>query len=398
MLGADEFQLVRGWPADGPSLHVGGGSHVDRAVATNNLAEASCSVVDLSALAELAQLNQLGVLAALPNPMVTSATRDFIEQELSQLDNSLRGGRMFLHEGKLGFMEFDDESRAQERRFLESIRNAIKEHTTVIPAYGPADVNEVLEKLDDIVSGPEYSSLLAALEHGALLVSLDARMLIFAVSLGLRGVWLQAMLMSMRNAGHITPLAYAQATISSLLRRRSFVSIDEFDLEVALYQGQGPMSVFLNRLREYLADAGTEFASAWNVVEAFLVRLNMHGTTQFGAFLELFGYLFEAMLHHKDCLEDFDKQAVERIETRLEGAATPKRKAALVHFAARAMARRKHAMLPVELKARVLYCTEPPYVRNGLTDSDLRAMNQEQARMAANVGGSRASSTGTARK
>jgi hypothetical protein len=55
-------------------------------------------------------------------------------------------------------------------------------------------------------------------------------------------------------------------------------------------------------------------------------------------------------------------------------------------------------MLPVELKARVLYCTEPPYVRNGLTDADLRAMNQEQARMAANVGGSRPSSTGTARK
>jgi tetratricopeptide (TPR) repeat protein len=290
MLGADEFQLVRGWPADGPFLHVGGGSHVDRAVATNNLAEASCSVVDLSALVELAQLNQLGVLAALPNPMVTSATRDFIEQELSQLDSSLRGGRMFLHEGKLGFMEFDGESRAQERRFLESIRNAVKEHTTVIPACGPADVNDVLEKVDDIVSGPEYSSLLAALEHRALLVSLDARMLIFAVSLGLRGVWLQAMLMSMRNAGHITRLAYAQATISSLLRRRSFVSIDEFDLEVALYQGQEPMSVFLNRLREYLADAGTEFASAWNVVEAFLVRLNMHGTTQFGAFLELFGY------------------------------------------------------------------------------------------------------------
>jgi hypothetical protein len=62
------------------------------------------------------------------------------------------------------------------------------------------------------------------------------------------------------------------------------------------------------------------------------------------------------------------------------------------------MARRKHAMLPVELKARVLYCTEPPYVRNGLTDADLRAMNQEQARMAANFGGSRPSSTGTARK
>ena len=39
---------------------------------------------------------------------------------------------------------------------------------------------------------------------------ITAQLLIFAVSLDLRGVWLQAMLLSMRNAGRITPLAYAQ--------------------------------------------------------------------------------------------------------------------------------------------------------------------------------------------
>jgi hypothetical protein len=395
MLGVNEFQLVRGWPAEGPFLHVGGGSHVDRAVATNNLAEASCCVVDLSALTELALLNQLGVLAALPNPMVTSTTRDFIEQELSELVRFPRGGRMFLHEGRLGFMEFDDESRARERRFLESIRDAIKDHATVIPAYGPTEVNDILEKLDELVSGPEYSSLLAALEHGALLVSLDARMLIFAVSLGLRGVWLQAMLLSMRNAGRITPLAYAQASISAFLRRRTFVSLDETDLEVALQQGKGLMSAFLNRLREYLADAGTEFSSAWTVVQEFIVRLNMHGTTQFGAVLELFGYMLEALLRHKDCPADFERQAVETIDAKLGGATTPMRKAALENFAAQAMTRRKHATLPVELKARVVYCTSPPFVLNGLSEDDLRAMNEQQARLAAG-GGSRPASPGTA--
>ena len=156
------------------------------------------------------------------------------------------------------------------------------------------------------------------------------------------------------------------------------------------------MSAFLNRLQEYLADAGTEFGSAWTVVEAFLVRLNMHGTTQFGAVLELFGYLLEALLRHKDCLADFAKEAVERIEAWLGGAATPKRTAALANFAAQAMARRKHAALPIELKARVVYCTSPPYVLNGFTDADLRAMNEQQVRLAASVDDSQPASRGTA--
>jgi tetratricopeptide (TPR) repeat protein len=392
MLGIDEFKLVRGWPSDGPFLHVGGGSHEDRRVAIDNLEKAQCCVVDLSALTELALLNQLGALSHLPNLMVTAATRDFIEQELSELDVFPRGGRMFLHEGRLGYMEFNEESRSRERKFLESIRDAIVEHATVVPAYGPTEVNEVLANLDDIVSGLEYSSLLAALEHGALLVSLDARMLTFAVGLGLRGVWLQALLLAIRNSGRMTPLAYSQSSVSSFLRRRSFVSLDENDITVALYQGRGLMTAFINELRAYLADAGTEFASAVAVVEQFLVQLYAQGNTQFGVVLELFGYLLEALLRHKDCPTGFEKQAIDDLCARLGNAKSPAMVAALGAFAAQAMNRRKHAAQPVDLKARVVYATSPPALLNGISDEDVQAMYEHQA-VGANAGVARLTTT-----
>jgi hypothetical protein len=60
MLGTDVIDIVRGWPEDGPLLQVGGGEIQERSAAVKNLESARPLLVDLSALTELALVEQLG--------------------------------------------------------------------------------------------------------------------------------------------------------------------------------------------------------------------------------------------------------------------------------------------------------------------------------------------------
>jgi tetratricopeptide (TPR) repeat protein len=366
VLGTDTLDLVRGWPGDGPLIQVGGGEVGERARAEALLQSGKRLLVDMGALTELAIVDQLHLLQATPRPLVTAATRDGVLQKLAQARVLKPVGSAMSRGGRFHLIEYTDDSRACEEAFLQSILDAIAQHCDVVPAYGPTILPAQLPQFANIVSHEEHSLLMVALEHDALLLSLDMRLRGLASEFGVQGCWPQVFLASKVGA-ELSGRDYAVAVLRMFCSRRDFVSLNVHDLLVLTDQGEGWMNVAFTRLREQLSSANCDFEKGWSVVRGYLECLYGRGGCELGAVLELFMYLLEGLLRHPRCPQDFATASAVHLGATLGGEKdrfTPR----LRRFAQMALARLKAPLRPVTLLARVVYCSAPPTVRHGLSD------------------------------
>lgn len=370
MLGTDVIDIVRGWPEDGPLLQVGGGEIQERTAAVKNLESARPLLVDLSALTELALVEQLGLLAFAPNrPLVTSATRDAALQHLAESQILKPAGIAFSRGGKFGFTEYTPQSRQREEDFLRAILYAIERHCEVVPAYGPLSPPEHLPKLAAVVSHEDHAVLSAALERGAMLLTLDLRLRNLASVFDLATCWPQVFLM--HNIGTQLSLRdYSVAVLTMFLRRRDFISLNVHDLHVLADQGELWLTAGVNRLRHQLALPTSDFGKAWKVVKEFLATLYGRGQCEFGVVLELFSYLLEPLLRHPLCPENFAQQAAEQVGEAID-AENGQYARRLMEFSNLTEARlKKKDMTDVTVRAQVVYCSAPPALRHGLGTGD----------------------------
>jgi hypothetical protein len=364
LLGRDVLDVVRGWRPDGPAMQVSGGNPEERTQIIASLKSGKGPyLIDAATLVELGTLECLDVLPVVPGLLVTSHTRDALEAKLAEAQTERTEGTAFEQDGKLGFVEVTLEQRQREVRFLQAVVDAMRKHCRVVPSYGTDALAPIASQLERSTSSEEFSAVLAAAEHGATLISLDARLRFLAAHLGIPGVWPQVLLMYARDLGKLPAISYSLATIRQLFANRTFISVASEDLAFMAYQGTEWLKFGMSRFTRHLALPETEFNSALRVAVEFLQRLATGGPCHFGAASRILQRLAEALFRHKDAPNDLARRLLDAVLRALpmdDGA--PVRKQLLraaIHDGQQA-AQKPNAG---ELKdVQVLMCSEPPWI------------------------------------
>ena len=364
-IGTDTVDLVRAWPDEGPLMQVGGGQSEERASAETQLRSGKRTLVALSALTELALIEQLQLLQSAVRPLVTSTTRDAVLQKLAEARIHKPTGTAMSRGGRFHLIEYTDDSRKRDQNFLQSILDAIIQYCEVIPAYGPAVVPSQLPQIASVVSHEEYALIMVALEYDALLLTLDFRLRALASVFKVQSVWPQVFLM-FRFGAELPPRDYSIAVLRMFCSRRDFISLNVHDLLVLTDQGEKWMNIGFTRLREQLSVGTSEFDKGWSVVLNYLLALYNRGQCELGAVLEFFTYLLEGLLRHPLCPKDFAMTSAMVIDQNL-GDSESVYANRLQEFAQMAVARLHRPLRPVKVRATVIYCSAPPAVRHGLT-------------------------------
>jgi hypothetical protein len=182
----------------------------------------------------------------------------------------------------------------------------------VVPAYGPENLPAELGKAEDILEPEEYSVMLLVAELSATLLTIDGRLAQLAVAaFGGKTVWPQILLSHAGRKGLISRTDYSMAVIRSFISNRNFVSLSPNDLVLMCMQGGYFLQLGLQRFKDCLSSALTEFKSTIAVAFEFL-KLQAAHHTQLKGFLELFGHIVEAALRHPACdVKAFIDQAAE---------------------------------------------------------------------------------------
>lgn len=299
MLGRSAIELVAGWSSEWPAMEFCAGTLDELTTAETLLNDkAGVYVVDLATLTELARLEGLKALQALPKVLVTTTTRDIVFTELDEAQNDQSVGRTLEYGGQLAYIPSTAADKARRVAFVQSIVDAITHHCEVVPAYGPEQPSEELVKAGEVLEPAEHASLLLAAERGAVLFSLDWRLRILAATLGVKGVWVQPVMRRGVFAGAISQITYAMSNVKQLLANRSFVSINAWDMAVMCLQGGAWLQVGMKRLKEYIATQGEQLGVIGSIEEFLLMQTKLATTWQ--ALGELLVHLSEALFRRPD--------------------------------------------------------------------------------------------------
>ncbi len=369
MLGRDIVTLVRSWPAQKLALVVGGGTGELRDAALELLRRSDVTfVVDAATLTELAQIGSLSALALLPKVFVSTRTLDVLKGRLLRAESDRSSGIAGTENGRLVFHEITAERHKQEIAFLKGLCESVERYCAVVPAYGLTTPPSQLSEVEFVVSDEEYAVLLVATEHKSTLLALDQRFRMMAEYCGLNGVWPQVLLMEQLSKGQMTQRDYSRASLQMFFRNRNFVSLRAQDLLVLVYQGGDWLDAGIRRFAKHIAHDTTEFNSAAHVTLDFIRLIIRSGGCQFGVVLELLERLVEGLFRHKSCPDDFSERVLSFLQQPINSGEwhidTPGYFRLAVN-AAKSAARREITDAPIQ--ARVLFCTNPPYLLNGLT-------------------------------
>lgn len=310
--GRSAVEVTLGWPSDGPSLFVSGGTEEERAAALERLARTDAIyVVDSLTLAELVHLGVQESLRWLPKVLISPVTKATLEQLLREAEDDRSVATGGAVNGQLSILEYGASHHAHRIELFKAILAAVDAYCEVQPAYGALGNEGEMLRLSEVLESEEMEVLLLAKATGATVLTLDGRFrFLLDLVAKVPGVWPQALLMHCLNQGQMDPMMVAPATVRQFLQNRSFVSLGRLDLIWMVLQGGMYLQQGLRRLKTYLSSADTEFSSAISVAFEFLghlATLRIH----LGAFGEIFEHLIEAAMRHKQCPSDFEEIVTE---------------------------------------------------------------------------------------
>lgn len=305
LLGRSVVDMVSGWPSDAPPLFVCAGTKEQREAAVELLQRADAEyVVDAATVAELASLDCLTALAALPRVYISTKAVETLEARLEEAKLERSGGQIFDDNGTMRFVEYTSRDRERQTAFIQRMVDAVQQHCVMVPAYGPEELPADLERAQEVLEDEEHAALLLTAEKNATLFTLDGRLAQFGfVAAKLKSVWPQEVLRYAGERGKLTHQQYALAVVRMFLRNRSFVSLGAYDLVFMCLQGGYMLTEGFQRFKDYLASSSTELVSAVSVAFEFL-ELQARHPTQFKAFAELLEHIVEASLRHPHCNQE----------------------------------------------------------------------------------------------
>jgi tetratricopeptide (TPR) repeat protein len=366
-LSRDLIDVVRDWPHDGPKLEVATGPFEPaRAEAQALLDNEPTWVADLGVLTELAMLGQLDLLGELPRVLVATATYDTITAKLEKESVFRDSVSLAAHDGQLVYRVQTEDEWRKEQHFLQSMADAIKTHCVLVPAYGAPEIGPRLHQIRGVLSVEEFASLLVCLEHKASLLALDERFRKIALLFEVRSAWPQELLIRAEREGRLSRRDYALAIMSMLIRRRTFIGVNPFDLVILMDQAGDLPTAGVNALRDYLCDPIVDFKSAYLATADFLGLLYRRGNCELGVVLELIEYLVEALMRNPSWKPEFSTTLLFLLWRQLnlpeddEGG-----RLAVAVFLGKAAERAAAPIRPVVVQALSLYVCSVPWIESG---------------------------------
>lgn len=317
LVGKSPIDAVRAWPAgdETPPLFVSGGTVDERAQALAQLQDtAAAYVVDAVTLTELVSLDIADSLKALSKVYATETTRDILHHSLEEAKLERSSGQIFDQDGQLGFVEHSIADHKQNVQQIERIVAILDTYCEVVPAYGPENSPEGLERLEKALSNEEHAVLRLAVEKGLCLLTVDGRLRNIASLIELTGVWPQVLAMHAVENMLLDQSTYSLACVRMFMSNRSFVSLHHQDVLMMCHQGPTWARMGIARFKKYLADPGTEFNSAVQITFEFLAAAAA-ACSYMGAIAELTRHLVEGLMRHKD----HDEQVLDRMEMFMRG-------------------------------------------------------------------------------
>ena len=292
---------IRGWGPELPPLFVSTGTIEERQVAAEILRNSEQAyVVDSATLTLLVNFECIAVLGCLPKIWVSSVSNDIIQAELEKLrTESGERGTLFERDGKLGFIEATEESLHSNLQQMEAIAAAIERYCEVAPAYGLEQENEIVNKLQSILTDEEHSMLLLAEEKNACLFTVDGRFRRFASLASISGVWPQEALAHALSIDVLNEPAYSAAVLKMFYANHDFISLRAGDLMFMTRQGRDWVNFGLRQFKKSLSSPQANFKSAYDVCMEFMELLAMSGA-RLNVFVEILKHLTIGLARHKD--------------------------------------------------------------------------------------------------
>ena len=302
LLGRNVVDMITGWSFDAPPLFVSTGTTEQREAALKLLQRGDAEyVVDAATITELAVLERLDVLEALPCVYISTKSVETLEARLEEAKLFRSEGQMFDDNGVMRLVEYTDRDRELHAKFIQGMVDAARQRCTVLPAYGPEELPIEFDRETTVLEEEELATLLLSAEKNATLFTVDGRLAQFCyLVLGRMSVSPQEVLRHAVVIGKLKPQHYSFVVARMFLRNRSFVSLGANDFLSMLRQGGATFKDGFRRFKEYLSSSAIDFNSALDVAFESL-ELQARHPTQFRAFFELFGHLMEALLRHPHC-------------------------------------------------------------------------------------------------
>jgi hypothetical protein len=240
---------------------------------------------------------------------VSSAAVQILEGLIEGAVDDRSFGRAVNIDGQLRIVEYDEEFRSSKLRYLERIKRAVEEHCIVQPTYGSGELPDSLTELEELLGDDEYEALLLAKELGAVLISMDQVLRQFAAdTIGIQGVWPQALLASAGIKGILAADRYRFAVQMLFRSNRSFVAVDSEDILMMCRQGGMTLQTGLEKVRTVFQAASSDALSCTEVIEG-VIRGMMGSRATLGVVRELVEYLYEPLFRHPAPLPDLEFRA-----------------------------------------------------------------------------------------
>lgn len=265
LLGRTPVDILLGWGKGLPPLVISEGATDILPTWRTSFAAATACVVDCISLIELGLFKNLSALSAMPHPLVSQRTYDYLHIALEEARNDRTLGAAADVAGKLTLVSYTSEDRKRKVDLLTEVIAAVEDNCEVAPAYGPADVPRDLLTFKDVLDEESYDAVALALERSAILVSLDARLRAIASTFSVTGVPPLAVVAHAAGVRRIDEADFRFYLMLSLVSNRTYVSIGAHDFLWMLAQA-GWSTVALDTYAEVVGSSATAFNSAVNAV------------------------------------------------------------------------------------------------------------------------------------
>ncbi|HKJ73148.1 MAG TPA: hypothetical protein VKA19_03455 [Alphaproteobacteria bacterium] len=273
-LGGDIIEARYGLRETGRTHRVCVGTHPERMQAVEALqdnAEGGC-IIDALTLNVIRRLGIENAVREVCGPIgVTGSTRDLYWSRLEEM-KAAAGPSMTLywHDGQIFRHEASKAEWSAALQVREADLNWIDENATIVPAEGSVDPPRDLRELNESIGQNFVDDMLAAEGSGRVLLCEDQVYRALAgQSLGVRGSWLQPLLMLARDEYSLSSDEYNEALEAFVDLGDRYISIDSGLLLAAAQHAENPLGRF-GRVAAMLGGADADILSHIRVAVNFL--------------------------------------------------------------------------------------------------------------------------------
>lgn len=282
LLGTSAAVVSGDWPQSvEANLYVCNGTVHERLAAETHLkVQDQAVVVDLATVNELVAVGLEKVLAYSPTVFIAASASGVLDNLIAEEEGNKSIANMAEQDGRIVLTEFDDTYHEKRRAYLHRMRDCVDKYCHVVPVYGVEDPPPDLLAFREVFDEESYDALLLALEKNALLLTLDGRLRELASVLGgIKGVWPQAYVSAAGKNGLCSPEEYSHFVFTSLIKRRSHVTLNALDFMWLLSQPMDFRHFSIRALLKYIVSPSVEWRSVALFIGEVLNRAAAAGAT-----------------------------------------------------------------------------------------------------------------------